>query len=58
MTASIQDSGTALDLLTLESREGADTSEKAKERLLAATIMQSRTSLWKYKVMLELVSEQ
>ena len=48
--ASVENSETALDLLTLEGRETADPSEKAKERLLAATIMQYQTSLWKHKV--------
>ena len=37
----------ALDLLSLG---GDESSEKVKERLLTATILQSRTSHWKHKV--------
>ena len=41
----------ALDLLSLGSGENAaGSTEKAKERLLTASILQSKTSLWRYKV--------
>ena len=41
----------ALDLLSLGSGEGAaESTEKAKERLLTASILQSKTPLWRHKV--------
>ena len=49
-TSSAIEYSAALDLLSLEGSEGADSSEKAKEILLAATILHSKTSHWKHKV--------
>lgn len=41
----------ALDLLSLGSGEdAAESTEKTKERLLTASILQSKTSLWRHKV--------
>ena len=41
----------ALDLLSLgDSEDAAGSPEKAKERLLTASILQSKTSLWRHKV--------
>lgn len=47
---SMMENSAALDLLSLEDGESGDSSDKARERLLAATILDSRTSLWKHKV--------
>ena len=42
----------ALDLLSLGSsgEDAAESTEKAKERLLTASILQSKASLWRHKV--------
>ena len=41
----------ALDLLSLGDGEGAaGSADKVKERLLTASILQSKTSLWRHKV--------
>ena len=47
---SMMENSAALDLLSLEDGGSGDSSDKARERLLAATILDSRTSLWKHKV--------